>query len=147
MSSIFDEINASVEARKRQKREAYIELPDEVWCDDGEPEWIVVASEGDGGTRSTFLDKGGQLLNTRRAIARPTEVLALLAMRGYLPFDDQWWLIVMPEITRPEKYCLRCQLRLPITSFSPDQRASDGRHSYCKTCRAEAKRLRWKRGA
>jgi hypothetical protein len=147
MSSIFDEINARAEERKKQQRDSYVELPDEVWCDDGKPEWITIAAPGDGGTRSTFLDKGGALCNTRRVIARPTEVLAFLAMMGLWHYEDAWWMIIPPTLFKPEKVCLRCDLPLPITSFSPDHRMSDGRHSYCKACRAEIKRTKWKRSA
>jgi hypothetical protein len=35
------------------------------------------------------------------------------------------------------KECKRCGQRKPLDMFSPNKKARDGRHSYCKTCRSE----------
>lgn len=49
---------------------------------------------------------------------------------------------------RPQgKACLSCGHHKALNEFSPDKRLASGRHSYCKTCRADAAKVKYKRGA
>jgi hypothetical protein len=143
MSSIFEQINKRAEARKAQRRATYIALPPEVWYDDT-PNTITLTTIGDTGTRSTISSIA---CSTHTTIHRPTEVLALLAAAGLYDYEDNLPLMMLPTQIRREKYCLHCEQYKPLSGFSPDKRMSDGRHSYCKGCRAELQRQRWRRSA
>jgi hypothetical protein len=33
------------------------------------------------------------------------------------------------------KRCARCRQQLPLENFTPDKKAKDGRHSFCRSCR------------
>jgi hypothetical protein len=143
MSSIFEQINKRAEAHKAQRSATYIALPPEVWCDDS-PDTITLTTIGDSGTRSSVHN---DFYATHTIIQRPTETLALLAAAGLWDYDEEQPLIALPTVYRREKYCLWCEQHKPLGAFSPDRRMSDGRHSYCKACRAELQRQRWRRSA
>jgi hypothetical protein len=70
-----------------------------------------------------------------------------MAAAGLWQFKDYSPLMTVPTEYRYEKWCGWCEQRLPLHHFSPDKRMSDGKHSYCKACRAELKRMRWRRGS
>jgi hypothetical protein len=143
MSSIFEQINKRAEARKAQRCAAYVALSPEVWYDDT-PDTITLTTIGDTGTRSTTSVIA---YSTHTTIQRPTEALALLAAAGFYAYEDELPLMMLPKRIQRKKYCIHCETRKPLSAFSPDKRKGDGRHSYCKQCRAELQRQRWRRSA
>lgn len=144
--SIFTEINARAEAIKAAKRQNYHPLPRAVWRDN-EPERITVTTAPSGhlgsGTRST---RGKELFDTHVVIARPTEVLALLAAAGLWRYEEEPPLIELAETRHRDKYCSCCETRKPYSSFGSDKRTSDGMTLMCRACREKLRTAYWTRG-
>jgi hypothetical protein len=83
---------------------------------------------------------------------RTTEVDGLKAAAGLEQPEEAPPLIDVPNKYNGMKFCKACKAWKLKTLFSPLATTIDGKHTYCRDCRAAKKRanyqptLRWKRG-
>lgn len=68
---------------------------------------------------------------------RTTEVDGLLEFGGISDEKPTPPLVDRPNIYTLKKKCARCRQWKMLAAFSPRKENVDGRHSYCKACRAE----------
>lgn len=79
---------------------------------------------------------------------RSTEVDGLLEYGGISAIEPTATLVDRPNIYTLKKKCARCRQWKMLAAFSPRKENVDGRHSYCKACRAELAKetYQYKRG-
>lgn len=141
--SIFDEIIAVAEQKKARHKADYVELPSETWID-FEVEYIAIYLPD-----TTSVDSLMELERwyVRHILARPTEVLALLAAAGMWDYELPLNEVSAAPIVRLEKYCDWCEAYKPLKEFARDKRFAGGRHHYCDSCRENLRHAKWTRGA
>jgi hypothetical protein len=151
VTTVFQRINELADARKREKQETYQPLFGKVYRDN---EKIT--------SQISISDHSGQIpdpealgiLNVQDSLTTlTTEHSGLKAAGGDGSVYDE----PRPLIDRPNKYdgmkfCKACKAWKLKTLFSPLATTIDGKHTYCRDCRAAKKRanyqptMRWKRG-
>jgi len=124
----FQRVIERAEAIKRRKRRQQVSMPRRALLDSVDCSRVTVRIHG-------------QTLH----LVRQTEVYANdLARKG-------WYRgIQIVEFRRFGKDYKRCagpcgMIKLK-SAFSPDDRSADGRHVYCRPCRAEMERQAWRQG-
>lgn len=145
--TVYDDINRRAELSKARKRATYEPLPAAVYRDnEAQTMTVVIAPSLNGMGSSTRSTHGKELFDTHVIIARPTEVLALLAAAGLWHYDDEPPLVDTPALRRRDKYCACCESHKPFASFGTDKRTSDGYTLLCRACREKLRTAYWTRG-
>lgn len=89
--------------------------------------------------RTLFVEGNDPVQGTQRV----NRDLCEKAMQDRRKTQRQQKAVLTFPIPKGCKWCADCGEWRPTSYFSPDKRAKDGLHVYCKMCRAETKRLRY----
>lgn len=146
MTTTFQRIIETANARKREKQESYEPLFGKVYRTDEK-----ITSQLSSDKHQATIEDVGKVQDSLQT--RTTEHSGLKAAGG----DGSVYEEPRPLIDRPNKYdgmkfCKTCKAWKLKTLFSPLATTIDGKHTYCRDCRAAKKRanyqptMRWKRG-